>query len=225
MLLPTTLSTVATAAGNAFLTTGQRHMTLCVQALAQQHLNHGRPTVVSVPPDLRKKSIRPLIQFPYSDDVQQLDLVLQYVHEDTCSPIEMLPPNTHLDTTAEMNYSCIIFIWREQEDEGIIDILDTQLKQLKDDELLQWNPRGRFIVVVTDQGSSYLMSEALKIYEIMRMVYKAFNAVVRMPDPSGNFTVLDLCSGFLYLKEIAKNKRNEYGRPKGPRNKGTFYTI
>jgi hypothetical protein len=28
--------------------------------------------------------------------------------------------------------------------------------------------------------------------------------------------VLDLYSEFLYHKEIAKNKRNEYGRSKGP---------
>jgi hypothetical protein len=60
------------------------------------------------------------------------------------------------------------------------------------------------------------MPEALKIYEIMRMVYKAFNAVVRVPDSLGNVTVLDLYSEFLYHKEIAKNKRNEYGRSKGP---------
>jgi hypothetical protein len=74
----------------------------------------------------------------------------------------------------------------------------------------------KFCCVRTDQDSSSLMPEALKIYEIMRMVYKSFNAVVRMPDSSGNFTVLDLYSGFLYQKEIAKNKRNEYGRSKCP---------
>jgi nitrate reductase NapAB chaperone NapD len=93
----------------------------------------------------------------------------------------MLPPKTQLDPTAEINHSYIIFIWREQEDEDIIDILDTQLNQLKDDKLLQWNPRGRFIVVVTDQDSSSLMSEALKLYEIMWMEYKAVNNVVLMP--------------------------------------------
>jgi len=42
------------------------------------------------------------------------------------------------------------------------------------------------------------MSEALKIYEIMWMEYKALNTVVLMPDSSGNYTVLDLYSGFPY---------------------------
>jgi hypothetical protein len=79
MLLTATPNTVATPAGNAFLTAEQRHMTLCVQALAQQHFNHGRPTVVSMPPDLRNNSRRPLIQLPYSDDLQLVDLVVQYV--------------------------------------------------------------------------------------------------------------------------------------------------
>jgi hypothetical protein len=42
------------------------------------------------------------------------------------------------------------------------------------------------------------MSEALKIYEIMWMEYKAVNTVVPLPDHSGNYTVLDLYSGFPY---------------------------
>jgi len=60
------------------------------------------------------------------------------------------------------------------------------------------------------------MSDALKIYEIMWMDYKAFNAVVRMPDSSGNYTVLDLYSGFPYQKVIAKSKRNYSGGSMGP---------
>ena len=39
------------------------------------------------------------------------------------------------------------------------------------------------------------MSEALKIYGIMWMEYKAVNTVVLMPGASGNYTVLDLNSG------------------------------
>jgi hypothetical protein len=98
----------------------------------------------------------------------------------------MLLKKTQVDTTAEINNSYIIFIWREQEDEDIIDILRTQLNQLKKDELLQWNPRRSFVVVVTDPDSSSLMSDALKICEIMWMEYKAVNTVVLMPDSSGN---------------------------------------
>jgi len=198
LLLTATLNTVIPAAGNVLLTAEQRHMALCIQTIAQQYFYHGRITVVSMPPDLRNNSRRTLIQFPYSDDVQLVDLVLQYVHEDTCCPVQMLPPKKLLDTTPEINHSYIIFIWREQEDEDITDILRTQLNLLKDDELLQWNPRGRFVVVVTDQDSSSLTSEALKIYEIMWMDYKVVNTVVLMPSTSGNYTVLDLYSGFPY---------------------------
>jgi hypothetical protein len=200
MLLSAMLNTVVSAARNALLIAEQRHIALCVQTIAHQYFNHGRSTVVSMPPDLRNNSRRPLIQFPYSDDLQLVDLALQHVHEDTCSPVQMLLPKTQMDTTAEINHSYIIFIWREQEDEDIIDILDTQLNQLKDAELLQWNPRGRFVVVVTDQDSSSVISEALKIYEIMWMDYKAVNTLVLMPDSSGNFTVLDLLTGFPYEK-------------------------
>ena len=198
LLLTAMLNTVVPAAGNVLLTAEQRHMALCVQTIAHQYFNHGRSTVVSMAPDLRNNSRRPLIQFPYSDDLQLVDLVLQHVHEDTCCPVQTLPAKTRLETTAEINHSYIIFTWREQEDEDIIDILRTQMNHLQHDELSQWNPRGRFVVVVTDQDSSSLMSEALKIYEIMWIDYKAVNTVVLMPDSSGNFTVLDLYTGFPY---------------------------
>jgi len=198
LLLTAMLNAVVPAAGNVLLTAEQRHIALCVQTIAHQYLIHGRFTVVSTPPDLRNNSRRTLIQFPYNDDVQLVDLVLQHVHEDTCCPVQMLPPKKQLDTTAEINHSYIIFIWREQEDEDIIDILLTQLNHLNDDELLQWNPRGRFVVVVTDQDSGTLTFEALRIYEILWMDYKVVNTVVLMPRYSGNYTVLDLYSGFPY---------------------------
>jgi hypothetical protein len=110
----------------------------------------------------------------------------------------MMLPKTQLDITAEIHHSYIIFIWRKQEDEDITDILRTQMDQLQRDELLQWNPRGRFVVVVTDQDSSSLMSEALKIYEIMWMEYQAVNTLILMPGSLGDYTVLDLYSGFPY---------------------------
>ena len=164
LLLTAMLNTAVPAAGNVLLTAEQRHIALCVQTIAHQYFNHGRSTVVSMPPDLRNNSRRVLIQFAYNDDLQLVDLVLQYVHEDTCCPVHMLPPKTHLDITAEINNSYVIFVWREVEEEDIMDILRTQLNHLQHDELLQWNTRGRFVVVVTDQDSRSLMSEAFKIF-------------------------------------------------------------
>jgi len=69
LLLTAMLNTVVPAAGNALLTAEQRYIALCVQTIAQQYFNHGRTTIVSMPPDLRNNSTRPLIQFPYSDDL------------------------------------------------------------------------------------------------------------------------------------------------------------
>jgi hypothetical protein len=42
------------------------------------------------------------------------------------------------------------------------------------------------------------MSEALKIYEIMWMDYKAINTVILMRGSSRDYTVLDLYSGLPY---------------------------
>jgi len=111
LLLMAILNSVVPAAGNALLTAEQRHIALCVQTIAHKYFNHGRSTGVSIPPDLRNNSRRPLIQLPYNDDLQLLDLVLQHVHEDTCCPVQVLPPKTKLDTTAEINHNYIIFFW------------------------------------------------------------------------------------------------------------------
>jgi hypothetical protein len=94
LLLTTILNAVVSAGGIALLTAEQRRMAWCVQTIAQQYFNHERSTVVSVPPDISNNSRQILIQFPYSDDVQLVDLVLQYVHEDTCCPVQTLPPKT-----------------------------------------------------------------------------------------------------------------------------------
>ena len=64
MLLAAMMSTVVPAAGNALLNVELRHMALCVQMIARQYFNRGCPIVVSMLPDLRNNSRRPLIQFP-----------------------------------------------------------------------------------------------------------------------------------------------------------------
>ena len=133
--------------------------------------------------------------------------MLKYVQDDTCFPIEILPPKSQLETTAEINHSYIIFIWREQEDEDIIDILRTQLNHMKYDELLQWNTRGRFVVVVTDQDSSSLMPESLKVYEIMWMEYNVVADVVLIPNFSENYTMLYLYSAFPYQNGNCENRK------------------
>ena len=207
LLLIAILNTVVPAAGNALLTAEQRHIALCVQTIAHQYFNHGRSTVVSMPPDLRNNSRRPIIQFPYSDNVQLVDLVLQYVHEYSFCPVQMMPPETQVDTTVEINHSYIIFIWREQEDEDIIDILRTQLNHMKYDELLKLTTRRRFVVVVTDQDSSSLMSEALKIYEIMWMECKVVADIVLILDCSENYPMLYLYSDFPYQNGNCENRK------------------
>jgi hypothetical protein len=190
LLLTAILNTVVLAAGNALLTAEQRHMALCVETIARQYFNHGRSTVVSMPPDLLNNSRRPLVQFPYSDDVQLVDLVLQHVHKETWCPVQMQIPKIHMDITAEINHSYIIFIRREQEEENIINLLRTQPNKLKYDEILKWNPRERFVVDITEQDSSSVMSEAVNICEIMWMEHKAVNTVVLMPASSGDYIVL-----------------------------------
>jgi nitrate reductase NapAB chaperone NapD len=71
-----------------------------------------------------------------------------------------------------------IFIWQEAEDEVVIDSLRSQLDTLKESEVRQWNPRGNFVVVVTDSDSESSRSVALEIYETMWTDYRIIDTVI-----------------------------------------------
>ena len=67
------------------------------------------------------------------------------------------------------------------------------------------------------------MFESLEMYKIMWMEDRVVGSVVVMPDPSGNYTVLDLYSGFQEQnKNLQKFKGSTVVEKWVPVSKGTF---
>jgi hypothetical protein len=188
---------VITVTGNELLTAEQHHMALCVEKIAQQYFTSGRSLLVSMPRYIRGNTRRPLFHFPYKDDFDLVNVVLHNLNENTCCPVQLFSAETNLDTASEINYSYIIFIWPQEQDDDITDSLRSQLDMLRHSEINQWNPRGRFLVVVTDHDSDSHPSLPLQIYEIMWKEYTVIDNVILISNPS-NKNVLDLYSGFPY---------------------------
>jgi hypothetical protein len=200
---------VITATGYESLTAEQCQIALCVRKIAEQYLTSGRSLLVSMPRESPHNTGRPLVRFPYGDNFQLVDLTLQNLNEMTCCPVQLFPADTKLHTISEINYSYIIFIWPQDEDGDIEDSVRSQMDMLRDSAVTQWNPRGRFVVVVTDHDSDSPQSLALQIYETMWMEYNVMDNVIVMPDHSKK-GALDLYSGFPYemgnceeIKEIS----------------------
>jgi hypothetical protein len=210
LVLIAVLNASAPARGEALLSEEQDHMALCVKAIAPKYFSCGRSLIVSMPRDVRHVTGRPLAHLSYSDDLHLVNMALQKINENTCCPVQLFPADTELTTIAEMNYNYIIFIWREQEDGDIIDSLRRQLDILCCSEIRQWNPRGRFVVVVTDHISGSPRSIALEIYETMWVKHNIIDNVIitphsernhlekQMKNPSSERNILDLYSGFPY---------------------------
>jgi hypothetical protein len=216
-------STVSSVSGNELLTAEQHQMALCVEMIAHQYFTSGRSLLVSMPRDMRNNTGRPLVHFPYKDDLHLVNLVLHNVNRNTCCPVQLFSAETKMDTVSEINYSYIIFIWPQKQDDDIVDSLRSQLDMLRDSEIQQWNPRGRFVVVVTDHDSDSPPSMALQIYETMWMEYYVSDNVIVISNPSKNY-VLDLYSGFPYetencekIKEVSLMDQWTF------EDKGTFY--
>lgn len=197
VLIEMTICTVITVTGNELLTAEQHQMALCVEKIAQQYFTSGRSLLVSMPRDIRGNTGRPLFHFPYKDELHLVNLVLHNLNENTCCPVQLFSAETKLDTVSEINFSYIIFVWPEEQDGDLIDSLRSQLDKLRDSEIQQWNPRGRFVVVVTDHDSGSPPSMPLQIYETMWREYTVTDNVIVISNLS-NKNVLDLYSGFPY---------------------------
>jgi len=130
------------------LTTEQLHTVLCVETIAQRYFTPGKPLIVSPPASSQEVAPRALREtLSHADDMQLLNAILETLNEKTRWPIELFRPSGDetADTTA-LHHSYILFLWQE----GVMSLretLESQVENLK--YSTSWNPRGKFLVVVT----------------------------------------------------------------------------
>ena len=87
---------------------------------------------------------------PYDNDRALVSFTLKKLHENVSWPLRLFPPDISLDAGVETTHSYIIFVWPEHKDADVLESLRDQVETLKQAEGASWNPRGKFLVVVSD---------------------------------------------------------------------------
>jgi len=181
LLLLAPVTQAAVALTDITLTTDQLHTVMCVWNVAHRHFAPGRPLVVSLPritPDVNRSALsNPPSQ---NGDLQTVNVILEKLNDETRWPIELFRPSG--DDTADtsvLHQSYILFVWNE-ETSSLNETLENQLENLK--YSTSWNPRGRFLVVATDNNNVPTHLLAAHICSILQQVARIVNVVVLVPN-------------------------------------------
>jgi hypothetical protein len=183
VLLFTALIQAVHAGKYIALTTEQQNIVLCVEIIAHRYFTPGRTLIVSLPGTTRNVTRRPFPQtLAHTDDLQMLNVMLVTLHESARWPIEVYGPSGDETTdTSVLHHSYILLVWLE-EGLSLNETLENQVENLK--YSMSWNPRGRFLVVVTG-GSSY--PPHLLAGHMCSLLWKManiVNVVVLIPHPT-----------------------------------------
>ena len=163
------------------LTTDHLHTVLCVWTVAQRHFAPARTLVVSMPhtrPDVARGALSDPL--PQTDDLQTVSVLLGKLHEGRRWSIELSRPSG--DDTADtsvLRHSYILFVWNEGTG-SLNETYENQLENLQDSS--SWNPRGIFLVVLTESSNETGHLLAANICSILWLVARIFNVVVLIPN-------------------------------------------
>ena len=181
LLLLTAITQVRLALTDFMLTIDQLNTVLCVWTVAQRHFAPARTLVVSMPRTAPEVALRPLSDpLPQRDDLQTVSILLGKLHEGTRWPIELFRPSG--DITADrsvLHHSYILFV-RKGEGSSLNETIENQVENLK--YSTSWNPRGRFLVVVTESSNEPGHLLATHICSILWHVAGILNVVVLTPN-------------------------------------------
>jgi hypothetical protein len=162
------------------LTTQQLHTVLCVETIAHRYFTPGRPLVVTLPGSKQEVTNTTFKEsLPHADDMHLLNAMLEKLHERTRWPIEVFRQS--FDETADttvLHHSYIMFVWPE-EGFSLRETVEGQVDNLK--YSTSWNPRGKFLVVVTDSGPDPPNVLAAQVCSTLWQVANIVNVVVLVP--------------------------------------------
>lgn len=186
---------------NEPLTSERRYMAMCIMSIIHGNFMPEETLLVSFPNN-KCDGNRTL---PKCHDVKLVDFVLENIHRDDLLLIHVYQPEdlyvqmTDDHLTIVHNY--IIFTWPEEVHGDIIEALVSQLENLM--SVGSWNPRARFLVVVTESDTRPTQLLALMICETMWAKNRIVNVVIMVPNSDdllidGDIHSLDLYTWFPY---------------------------
>jgi hypothetical protein len=162
------------------LTTEQLQTVLCVEKIAHRYFTPGRPLIVSLPGSRQEVTRRTFREtLPQADDMQLLNAILEKLNERTRWPIELFRPSgEETEVTTILHHSYIMFVWL-QEGMSLRETLESQVENLK--YSMSWNPRGKFLVVVTASSNDPPNLLAAQVCSTLWQMGNIVNVVVLVP--------------------------------------------
>jgi hypothetical protein len=161
ILIATAISTVTV--DNKFIPNKHQQIALCIHKIVHQYFTKGRTVLVSMPTD-EKPNGRSLSPPPYDNNRALVRFALTKLHESVSWPLRVFPPTIPLNAGVETTHSYIIFTWPQPEDTDVMETLKSQVNRLQEAEGVSWNPRGKFLVVVSDSDGVSPRKLGLRIY-------------------------------------------------------------
>jgi hypothetical protein len=164
------------------LTTEQLHTVLCVETIAHRYFTPGKPLTVSLPASGQDVTRRETL--PNADDMQLLNAILETLNEKTRWPIELFRPSGDdaADTTP-LHHSYVLFVWQE-DGMRLNETLESQVENLI--YSMSWNPRGKFLVVVTASSNDPPHLLAAQVCSILWEMANIVNVVVLVTHQSAH---------------------------------------
>ena len=213
------ISTATTDSNNFIPNREHQQIALCVQTIVHNYFTKGRTILVSMPSD-EQHTGKSLSAPPYDNNRALVSFTLTKLHENVNWPLRLFPPEIPQDAGVETTQSYIIFVWPQHEVPDVMVTLRDQLETLKEAEGESWNPRGKFLVVVTDSIGVSSKELGLQIYaELWKEHFIIDNTILiaardnYVPIKGNNYTdglrknTLDLYTGFPYEQGRCGNVR------------------
>jgi hypothetical protein len=186
---------------NEPLTSERRFMALCLRSIVHENFMPEETLLVSFPNNWFNGNT----SLPKYNDVQLVDFVLENIHRDDLLPIHVHRPEDSsvqmIDDHLTMIHNYVIFTWPEEVRGDLIEALVSQLENLMSAGF--WNPRARFLVVVTESDTRPIQLLALMICETMWAINRIVNVVIMVPNSDdllidGDIHSFDLYTWFPY---------------------------
>ena len=195
---------------NEPLTSERRYMALCLKSIIHGNFMPEETLLVSFPNNWCNGNTT----LPKCHDVQLVDFVLENIHRDDLLSIHVHRPE---DSSVQMtddyltmidNY--VIFTWPEEVHGDVIEALVSQIEDLM--SVGSWNPRARFLVVVTESDTRPTQLLALMICETMWATSRIINVVIMVPNSDdllidGDIHNFDLYTWFPYTTSSCAEPR------------------
>ncbi|KDR17222.1 hypothetical protein L798_08949 [Zootermopsis nevadensis] len=151
-----------------------RHVAWCLKNIIYQHFQQKSPILVVVPPS-DNNSIPESVQ---NKNSYLVDSILQYLNSAELRPLHVFRPDLPVDFSNELpnlHHGYIIFIWSSEEND-VIQTVENHLEELRYSQ--SWNPRARFMVVVTAYDSPHSHLVALSVSEALWSLNGILNVII-----------------------------------------------